>query len=196
MESQSQRGSVVVGAVLIVIGCLLLFDGPSLFDIIRWFFHYWPVALIVLGIYLLTGERRRSEGGHPPIEPVGREYTGTLARDSVIGDLRIKLPAQGFNGGTAKTVVGSVVIDASQVALEPGEHRLYLRSSVGDVHVDLQPGLAVKVRARVGVGDIKVFDQKADGFNQELNFQTPRYEEAPARLLVTCSVGLGDIKVF
>jgi len=93
-------------------------------------------------------------------------------------------------------MVGSVVIDASQIALEPGEHRLYLRSGMGDVHVDLLPGIAVRVQAHVGLGDIKVFDQKADGFNQEMTYQTPRYDEAPARLLVLANVGLGDIKVF
>ncbi|HOC88016.1 MAG TPA: cell wall-active antibiotics response protein LiaF [bacterium] len=199
MAVQSNRGSFIMGLVLIVVGFLLLFDGPSLFDIIRWIFNFWPVALIALGLYLVMGNRRSSSTGYetpsgiaaaaPPVE-------GSLYRDSLLGDLRVKLPGQGFNGGVVKTMVGSVVIDASQIALEPGEHRLYLRSGMGDVHVDLLPGIAVRVQAHVGLGDIKVFDQKADGFNQEMTYQTPRYDEAPARLLVLANVGLGDIKVF
>ncbi len=196
MDSQTSRGSTFVGVILVVMGCLLLFDGPSLFDIIRWIFHFWPVALILMGIYLMTGERRRETRGHSSLHAEEPDYSGTLSRESVLGDLRIKLPAQGFNGGSVRTMVGSVVIDASQVALEPGEHRLYLRSGVGDVHVDLLPGLPVKVKARVSLGDIKVFDQKADGFSEVLEYQTPKYEEMPARLLLICSVGMGDIKVF
>ncbi|HNY89884.1 MAG TPA: cell wall-active antibiotics response protein LiaF [bacterium] len=199
MASQSNRGSFIMGLVLIVIGFLLLFDGPSLFDIIRWIFHFWPVGLIALGLYLVMGHRRPGGSGYetpsdiaaaaPPVE-------GSLYRDSLVGDLRVKLPVQGFNGGVVKTLVGSVVIDASQTVLEPGEHRLYLRSGMGDVHLDLMPGMAVKVQAHVGLGDIKVFDQKAAGFNQEMAYQTPRYDEASARLLVITRVGLGDIKVF
>ncbi|HOT95976.1 MAG TPA: cell wall-active antibiotics response protein LiaF [bacterium] len=196
MDSQSNRGSTLLGVVLVVIGCLLLFNGPSLFDIIRWFFRFWPVALIGLGLYLVLGGRRGDEQTPGTLHEDEPEFAGTLSRDSAIGDLRIKLPARGFNGGSVKTLVGSVVIDASQVAMEPGEHRLYLRSGVGDVHVDLLPGLPVKVKARVSLGDIKVFDQKAEGFNQALFYQTPKYEEMPARLLLICSVGLGDIKVF
>jgi lia operon protein LiaF len=198
MESRSSSGSVVAGTVLIVLGLLFLFDGPSLFDIIRWIFHFWPVALIALGIYLMMGDRHRETRGASKTGMASEQShaAGRISRDSFLGDLRVKLPAQGFQGGEIKTVVGSVVIDASQLSLEDGEHRLYLHSGVGDVHVDLMPGLPVKVEAQVNLGDIKIFDQKADGVNQVMNYQTPRYEEAPARLLVICKVGLGDIKVF
>ncbi len=199
MASQFNRGSFTVGLVLIVIGFLLLFDSPSLFDIIRWIFRFWPVALIALGLYLVIGNRRPVGGGYvtpSDIAAAAPRVEGSFYRDSLVGDLRVKLPVQGFNGGVVKTLVGSVVIDASQTVLEPGEHRLYLRSGLGDVDVDLLPGMAVKVQAHVGLGDIKVFDQKAEGFNQEMAYHTPRYDEAPARLLVITKVGLGDIKVF
>jgi lia operon protein LiaF len=199
MESQSNRGSVIMGAVLIVIGILLLFDGLSIFKIISWIWHFWPVALIALGLYMVMGNRRgenMATAARNNPEAVPPQGEGQLYRDAILGDIRLTLPAQGFNGGAAKIMVGSLVIDASLVALEPGEHRLYLRSGVGDVHVDLMPGMAVQVKAQVTLGDIKIFDQKADGFNQELVYQTPHYAEASARLLIICHVGLGDIKVF
>lgn len=199
MESNSNRGSFIMGGVLIVIGFLLLFDSLSIFGIISWLWQFWPVGLIALGVYMVMGNRGRGGRSYtaktkPEAPPL--EGHGALYRDAMLGDVRVALPAQGFSGGEAKTLLGSVVVDASQLVLEPGEHRLYLRSAVGDIHVDLMPGMAVKVQAQVTLGDIKIFDHKADGFHQVLAYQTPHYFEAPARLVVICQVGLGDIKVF
>lgn len=199
MSAHSSRSSIVFGTVLIALGVLLLFDGPSLFEIIRWIFRFWPLGLIALGLYLVMGNRGYDGHEHhraAKMASMEADTAGTLYRDSFLGDLRVKLPRQGFNGGVVKTMVGSVVIDASQIEMTPGECQLFLNSGVGDVHVDLQPGLAVKVKAHVMLGDIKIFDQKADGFNQEMVYQTPRYEEASSQLVLICRVGMGDIKVF
>lgn len=193
-----------MGGILIAVGALMLFDGPSLFDIIHYFFQYWPVALILLGVYLIVGKPRheyaQSEKRTNDTETwrkTKREMAGDeIYRDAFLGDLRVTLPAEGFQSGEVKTMAGSVVIDASQINPAPGEHRLYLRAGVGDIHVDLRPGIAAKIIAHVTLGDIKIFDQKADGISQELVYRTPQYTEAEARLLIECHVGLGDIKVF
>ena len=204
MSSQNNRGSLIMGAILIAVGALMLFDGPSLFDIIHWLLQYWPVALILLGVYLIVNQPRREydrseKRAHDTDswQKAKGEMAGeAIYRDAVLGDIRVTLPAEGFKSGEVKTMAGSVVIDASQINPAPGEHRLYLRAGVGDIHVDLRPGIAAKIVAHVALGDIKIFDQKADGISQELVYRTPQYTEAEARLLIECQVGLGDIKVF
>jgi hypothetical protein len=46
------------GAALVVIGCLFLLDNFGLFDL-NWFGRFWPVLLIVAGIWLLKRYQER-----------------------------------------------------------------------------------------------------------------------------------------
>ena len=43
------KGSVIIGIVLVIIGLLFLFENLG-YDL-SWLLHYWPLLLIILGVY-------------------------------------------------------------------------------------------------------------------------------------------------
>lgn len=199
MSASSGSNKLFWGAVLIVIGVLMLTKSFHLFDLVGFFIRNWPVVLILLGAYLIYEAKSKGaaagddqELAYQPIKSV----SGGLLQSNVIGDVRLKLEQPAFNGGEAKTGVGSIIVDASQIKLAPGEQQLYLHCVVGDIQVDLAPNVPVQISTRVSLGDIKVLDRKADGFGQEINYKTPEYDAAPAKLNLICHVGMGDIRIF
>jgi predicted membrane protein len=199
MHSSSKSSSLFWGGLLIVMGILMLSKNLNLFDLIGYFFRNWPILLILLGVYLIWETKKRDTVYRGPMTSGFSSQDGgqgSMMQSNVLGDVRIKFDQVVFNGGEAKTVLGSVVIDASEIKLAPGEQQLFLHCTVGDINVDLAPDVPVQISTQVSLGDIKVFDRKADGFSQEINFKTPDYDAAPARLHLICRVGLGDIKIY
>jgi predicted membrane protein len=55
--------------------------------------------------------------------------------------------------------------------------------------------LPVRVRAGAGLGSLKLFEQKADGFGPRLEYNSPDYASAVRRLQLEADLGLGDISV-
>ena len=56
----ARRGTMIPGAVLIIVGFVFLFFPYSWNDIIYWFGKLWPVLLIILGLHLIIKAARRS----------------------------------------------------------------------------------------------------------------------------------------
>ncbi len=199
MSTSSSSNKLFWGALLVVIGVLLLTDNLHPFNLLGFFFRNWPIALILLGIYLIYEAKSRDaaagNGDESAYQSIPSSARGLL-QSNVLGDVRLKLAQPEFKGGEAKTGVGSIIVDASQIKLAPGEHQLYLHCIVGDIQVDLAPDVPVQISTRVSLGDIKVLDRKADGFGQEIHFKTPEYDDAPARLHLVCRVGMGDIRIY
>ncbi|MCD6450931.1 MAG: hypothetical protein J7L64_00995 [Acidobacteria bacterium] len=51
------KGSVIIGIVLVIIGLLFLFENLG-YDL-SWLLHYWPLLLIILGVYQIIRYLRK-----------------------------------------------------------------------------------------------------------------------------------------
>jgi lia operon protein LiaF len=186
------------GALLILFGLLFLFDNLRIFDIDVILSNIWPLILILVGVYFILKSRssdEKKENG-----PFGdKQYSSSandIAESNTFGDIKISLDCDNFLGGYARTTFGDLKIDAEKLKIRDGEKRLNANTVFGDIKISIPKDMAIKVSASNLAGDINIFDQKRDGFNQKVSYEQPGYESAAQKLFIVCSVTFGDIKVW
>lgn len=200
MQQRSKSGGVLGGILFIVLGILLMTHGLNLGEIIRFALDYWPLLLVMWGIWMvyrgMSEPKKVQDFTEQEEKIVTPDFIGQIKQSITFGDVLLKLEGSSFHGGEASAVFGSIKVYATNLLLSPEEHKLFLVTTLGNIRVDLPPDLPVKVTAQVSLGDIKVFEKRQSGFGQQLSFQTPNYEGAVSKLHLDCKVGLGDIKIF
>jgi hypothetical protein len=163
-----------------------------------------PVALIAVGAVLVVGSR------------TGR-YSGLIALGIVLTIATALVAAVDvpFTGGVGQReitpltaadleprydlAVGQMVIDLSQLQLQPGERvDLEARVGIGELVLDAPAGAFIQARARAGLGDVQLLGKEASGFGPELTVggRIPvgrRFR--PSVLVLDLSVGLGEVRV-
>ena len=191
-----------LGFVLIGLGVIFLLDSTGALefgDIVR---TYWPLLLVLWGLWVLTRGRRSAAPGQPAGPPPGilADASATSAGESlqssnVFGDLEVRVTSPSFRGGTVSTVFGDVVVDLSPGGLAEGDHHLTVSGVFGDARLIAPRGAALEVTAHTLAGDLSVLDQTREGFSVSLQYKTPGFETATKRLHVAISQVFGDIRV-
>jgi lia operon protein LiaF len=67
---------------------------------------------------------------------------------------------------------------------------------MGDLKIIVPRDLAVRVTASAGLGDVRVFGERIDGFSPHIDFKSDDYATATRKLDIEASVGMGDVKVI
>lgn len=186
------------GGLFILFGLLFLLDNLNLLDIGDVFSNFWPLVLILVGVYVIL--KNSSKSSDEESESFGdKKYASSkddVAESNTFGDLKITLDSANFQGGYARTTFGDLKIDAEQLKIPEGEKRLNANTVFGDIKISVPKDLAVKVSASNLAGDINIFGQKADGLSQKMGYETPGYTAATEKLFIVCAVTFGDIKVW
>jgi lia operon protein LiaF len=209
------QGAFFWGAVLIIIGILLLLDNLRIVYMDYLLENFWPLLLVVVGVYLIVKVRERNRFMHDsqaaeqqwqevPSEeiPEAERYNETaeasadrILQSNVFGDVKLNVTTRDFRGGQVNTVFGNTIVDATQMDFPPGERTLYLSGVFGDVKVSLPQHIALHLRSSGVAGDIKVFDQKRSGLFPQVNYYSPDFAQAEKKLHLSISLVFGDIKV-
>ena len=123
------RGQVVFGLIVILIGVSLLIGNVFRIDVGKFF---WPVVLILVGVWLLTGARL---GG--PGRAIEQRILGEIRRE---GHWQVK-------NEEFWCLVGEIELDMSAADIPLGETRLRTLGFVGEVELLEQrfPGIAGQV---------------------------------------------------
>jgi phage shock protein PspC (stress-responsive transcriptional regulator) len=163
-------GGVVVAGVVIAAGVALLagaFVGGA-----RWLIL--PALALALPLALVSAAGVDTDGG------VGeREYRPTTAAD--VRD-RYELG------------MGLLVVDLRDADLPPGDRRLNVKVGVGEAVLVVPEDVCVASTARVGMGDVAVFDEDSGGIDVDWE-DRPRARAGLTRLLVDADVGIGRLEV-
>ncbi|MBN2413876.1 hypothetical protein JXQ31_19535 [candidate division KSB1 bacterium] len=200
MHHHSNRHTPVGGIILIILGLLFLFnnlDIMSIHDVIR---DFWPVILILIGIYVIFKNYRRTAPDDEEMKiKTGLDITADkedIDESNVFGDINVNIKSENFQKGTVRTVFGKVMADLTDINIADGENHLYLNTVFGEIRVKTAKNLAVKVIATNLGGDINVFGERRDGLNQRLVYQSDNYAQAKAKLILYCNVTFGEIHVW
>jgi lia operon protein LiaF len=192
------------GGVLVVLGVLFLLDNIGVLAFREVVHTYWPLLLVILGLFLLRRQRIRTNGAAPAgsdewnksaDERNAPSPAEELQSSSILGGLNLRVTSSSFKGGSVSTVIGDLMLDLTGAGIAEGEHRLKLSSVIGDVEVRLPKGAAFAVSANALLGSVRVNEQSKDGFSSTVVYETPEYSSAPKRLRLAVSQVLGDINV-
>ena len=195
-------GQVVFGTVLVAAGLAWLITATDLFDL-PWR-AVFAVALIAVGAATVASARRERHSG---LIVVGAILTVLLTLMSTAEGL-LDLPFAGgigernFTPQTVATLtseyrlgIGELVLDLTDVELPPGETAVEASVTIGALIVIVPSDLAIRVTGSVTAGEVTVFDTTFSGTGINETVSTPDYDEAPVRLLLDASTGLGEVEV-
>jgi predicted membrane protein len=171
------RGQLWIGLVLVLVGLLYIIG--IVFDInLRG--SFWPIVLILLGVWLLV---------RPIILP---DRAGEHFR--FFGDV-IRRGAWKVENQDFWAFIGDVKLDLSEAALPEGETVIRSRCFIGDMRVIARQDMAIAVSGTAFITDVRLFGEKRDGFIGPFEIATPGYESATRKVRLETLAFLGGLKV-
>ena len=172
------RGFLMVGSLLIVWGGLILLS--NLFNIDFWSIC-WPLALILVGVWLLVRPRPVIGGAHIHLSPLNntrRSGAWKVADEEIF------------------TLVGNTRLDMTQAEIQPGETVLRVYGFVGDLNLRLPQDVAFSVSSWAFVNDVRILNQKHDGFVTPVEYASPNYESAEKKMRLETFFFVLDLDIF
>ncbi len=131
------RGFVIAGGLLILWGILILLSELLKIDFST---ICWPVALILVGVYLLVRPRMvigKAQVNFSPLNNTRRSGPWQVVSEEIY------------------TLVGNTRLDLTQAEVQPGETVLRVFGFVGDVKLYIPPHLAFSVSSWAFVNNLK-----------------------------------------
>lgn len=170
----------ICGVALVVLGGLLLL---AAFDVISagaaWGI-FWAAALILLGVFLISGPRRKSH-----------EWRGSN-HGAAVGDIRIGDTEFDLHDMETSIAAGQLRINLTKARIPAGETKIKVNGGMGKIEILVPSDLAISVRAEVGAGSITVPGQKDDGVGRQTFFASPGYDTAERRVKLELSLMVGE----
>lgn len=179
---------LLFGIFLVIIGGVWLWNNLDLGPQIA-LGRLWPLLFIFIGIYILF--RQSNRAGHRPI--LGEADGESI--DRLLGDVRL-----GGTGTTARSsnvfsVIGDVDVDLRQSIIPEGETTIIVRSLIGDIDIMLPTDVAYSVGASAVIGELRVLDQRRDGFLLDLSGTSPDYAAATRKVRIEVEIFIGDAMI-
>jgi hypothetical protein len=190
---------IVGGGVLVLIGLLWLLERIGVVDISVT--AVLALATVIVGISLMLLAR---DGPH-----VGLIVLGTIL--ALAAWITAVAPFEGFQGGIGDRTVAVNSVDAIQpdynVAM--GKLTLDLRGmtdiepatsltasvGMGELVVHVPEGTSVEVDARVGAGQIEIFDRVVDGVGLDETYRSSGFDIVDDHLVLRLEVLTGRVEV-
>lgn len=212
-------GSWEVGSFFLIYGSLIWMGNFNMLDFrLGDVWRLWPLLFIYIGVNLFFKNKKRKKQ-RIITSKKGREVTIDLdpegikeqvkkhvnpEKEAIKDSSKYKSFIGDYNFTDANWVVepmdlwtgvGDIDFDFTKAYIPDKETVISLRGWVGDVRMLIPEDLAFRIEARTNVGDIQIFDQKADGLNRKLVYQTPDYDKASRKLTIYMHYQVGDIQV-
>ena len=197
--------SYIVGAVLVVLGLLFLLDNLGYLDA-EWVLNkFWPLLLIIAGLWLVGRRSRWREVtrtrklGDNSSASNARSEGGSedhISYSEVFGNIRKEITSRQFRGGECSVVFGDIRLDLSRADLSPGEQVLKFSSVFGNIRLELPRDLEYSIKANFVAGGVTVKGDKRGGLFQSIAVRSEGFAAAEKRLSILASSTFGDIRVL
>lgn len=169
------------GLALIIIGGIFIYPVlcrvfPGDITCIDINFHtYWPVFLIIGGLFLVFGKSRNRNSSNNIEEK--RSNTGNhsntdyLKKDMLFGSSEQIVLSSDFKGGEVNVMFGEVIVDLRKATLAEGTHKLSLSAMFGNIIVYVPSDWIIEVQSSVLFA---AFDDKHAHPDETINKNAPR----------------------
>lgn len=195
-------GQVVFGAVLVVIGAVWLLSVLDVADI-AWR-GILAALLIAVGVGLVVIARSGPHGG---LIALGVILSLFLALASTVEGL-FDVPFEGGIGDRSyrpvaavdvedayRLSIGQLLVDLTAIDFPPGTTEIEASVVIGQVIVEVPPGIAVEIIGKAGAGNVKVANRDYSGVGVEETITDDGFAGADAKIRIRASVGLGQVEV-
>jgi lia operon protein LiaF len=215
---------IIIGPILILLGLLLLTRTLDLFyfsfeDLIGVVF---PLALVLLGLWLITRGRRKStpeysqyssqatDSGATQADPYAEGPgmsdriseapqpgpPGKLKYGRFIGDMYVDCNGVELQDVEINNFLGDVEVKLHGGKLGPGLNRMVISGFIGDVRVLVPQEMPVFAQSSNFIGDIEIMGRRSAGFGNNLDAQTSNYAQAESKLYIASNHFIGDVRIY
>ncbi|HEQ99693.1 MAG TPA: hypothetical protein ENO22_10170 [candidate division Zixibacteria bacterium] len=181
--------TVLVGLLLIFFGILFLLDQTGTIDFDFWNFvgDIWPVALIILGLWIIYNQARGDKSDSWDASLVsGRKVFGNI--DATPDSIDSK-------GLDYDVTFGDIHIYLTKTEFTSGENRIKVSVGFGEVNIILPDNIPCKIYSSCGIGDIKMFGESSSGLPAKREYVDDNYESSEKKINIRARCGLGDIRI-
>lgn len=188
MKNQFWR--IIAGFFLIAVGAIILLDrsGSINFDLGDFISDYWPLILIIIGVWMIYEHSRTSSKG--------AKTTCCRVYSKNFGDLNISPAEIEQSGADYSLMMGNLNINLGETKLFAGENVIKASLNAGDMKIKIPENVICSITASCTAGDINIFGQKRSGLSIDLNYQDDRYSSQLTKLKIIASCSLGNIKIM
>jgi predicted membrane protein len=190
---------IIGGGVLVLIGLLWLLERIGAIDISVT--AVLALATMIIGISLMLMAR---DGPH-----VGLIVLGTIL--ALAAWITAVAPFEGFQGGIGdRTIVvnsvdaiqpdynvamGKLTVDLTEIEAIGSPTSLTASVGMGELIVRVPEGTSVEVDARVGAGEVMIFDRVVDGVGLDETYRTPDFDASEEHFELQLEVLTGRVEV-
>lgn len=181
------RGTIIIGAILVLLGILWLFD----ISIGALLGKLWPLALIAVGLYLLIKAKTRDDSAG----------SGSVDGDSIsgipglAGDIRVGGLADGIGSIDKSLLFGDIVIDLTDAKLLEGDNFINASLLFGDIVIRYPENFPASADLSCCIGDLNYKQKHVDGFFPKIKDNDVNFDKASQRLIIKCRLCMGDIRI-
>lgn len=178
----------LLGIFLVLLGVLLLLDNLEVLDFFETVGTYWPILLILIGIYYIIYKGKEHKNNKNIQDDV-------IRKSSVFSDIDLAVESKNFKGGLISTFIGSINLDISNIELKANDNILKLNSFIGDIFIKLPSSYNFSFNCSTALGDLKVLDKSSNGLFRNLKFEVVKSENPNQKIHIITSQFIGDLKI-
>ncbi|KGX84733.1 cell wall-active antibiotics response protein LiaF [Pontibacillus litoralis] len=149
--------------------------------------NLWPVLFIYIGVsFFLT--KKNSD----------KEYSSISLGDSqsfTIGEHRYEQTNWVVEPMRVNNGIGEYYFDFTKAFIPDTETHIQILGIIGEVTMIIPDHIPFQVQGNVTLGEIRVIEEKASGFNKQIVYQSPDYSVATRKLNIQVGVFLGEFTV-
>ncbi len=193
------RSNFWIGAVLIFLGAIFLLANLDIFDHpFHWVFrNFWPILIIVVGLFLIFRSARRSSSYIPPTsDNSGQPYTMINRASKIFGDIHQEAANCDINGMNFSTTFGNISINLSGGKLQGGDNKADFSAIFGDITVVVPKEMEVFAYGSATFGDLHILGKSASGISNNLTTQTDGFDSAASKVYITAGTTFGNVKIY
>ena len=193
----NSKGKGLFGAVMLILfGFLLLLNNFDYIDFGDFMRRYWPLFLIFWGVYLIL-KRDSSPLADIKFGDQMKECTSETANYSNnFGDVQVSIISKNFQSGRISNSFGDIKVNLQNMDIESGEKTLHISGVFGSISIMAPKNIEFITKCNIGIGDIKLFGNKVDGFSKQSEYKSAGYDTADKKLNLVVSHVIGDIKIW
>ncbi|KGP90054.1 hypothetical protein N780_07465 [Pontibacillus chungwhensis BH030062] len=153
----------------------------------------WPLIFVIIGFRIFL-----SKGTKPKVEirfDDDHQDESFKRKKSAIGDYSFTSSDWAVEPMNLWNAVGDYKFDFTKAFIPEKDTPFKLSGIVGDVKILMPENVAFRVEANVKTGDIRILEQKADGFNRVMSYQTPDYETSTRKVTFYINLKVGNIRL-
>jgi hypothetical protein len=170
-------GVLFFGGLLILIGVLVL--ASSIFNVNLWNL-FWPVLLIMLGLWVLV--RPRWIGPKGSVEFL---FFNNLRRKGV---WQVK-------NEEIWSFLGDVFLDLTGAEIPSGETIYRIYGFIGDVDLIVPQGVGVSVSSAAFINEVKLLGKKQSSILLPVDMASEGYESAEHKIRLDLAFFISDVKI-